>query len=72
MKFTIVCYVNDYAICKDDNGEIFNLPKEKVSCFKEGDVINMGEDGEVVKDGEIAEDEEKYYICDDVVIFYND
>ncbi|AKN32462.1 hypothetical protein Ccar_17005 [Clostridium carboxidivorans P7] len=72
MKFTIVCYVNDYAICKDESGEIFNLEKEKVDGFKEGDVINMSEDGEIVKDEETVEDEEKYYICDDVVIFYND
>jgi hypothetical protein len=69
MKVTIVCYVGDYVICKKENGDVFNLPKEKVVDFKVGDVIDITKDGKIEKE---EEKEEKYYICDDVVIFYND
>ncbi|NMM61223.1 hypothetical protein HBE96_00600 [Clostridium sp. P21] len=69
MKVTIICFVGDYAICKNQDGYIFNVLKEKVDDFNIGDIIDMTEDGEIV---EKEEEEEKYYVCDDVVIFYND
>ncbi len=71
MKVTIVCYVGDYVICKKENGDVFNLPKEKVLDCKTGDVIDITKDGEIEKEEKEGK-EEKYYICDDVVIFYND
>lgn len=68
MKATIVCYVGDYAICKKENGDVCNILKSDVVSFNIGDIVYINDEGKI-QDKEIKE---KYYICDDVIVFYND
>lgn len=74
MEGTIVCFVGDYAICKNnESGEVFNVNIKNIQNGNEGDYIVVTEQGVIVKYNK----KEKYgknnkfedcYIYDDVLI----
>ncbi|MBC2581133.1 hypothetical protein [Clostridium sp. DJ247] len=68
MKATIVCYVGDYVIYKKENGDVCNVLKNDVVNFNIGDIIYIDSEGKI----QDKDTEEKYYFCDDVIVFYKD
>lgn len=65
----VVCFVGDFAICKDEQGNVINIPRNKLINYKTGDYIN---DPNIYKTNESInsdkKENEEYEIYDDVII----
>lgn len=65
----IVCFVGDFAICKDEHGNVINIPRNKLINYKIGDYIddpNMSKINKSINTDK--KEKEEYEIYDDVII----
>ncbi|MBU5482716.1 hypothetical protein KQI86_00175 [Clostridium sp. MSJ-11] len=73
MKITIVCFIGDYAICKnEETGEVFNINSKELKDIKEGDKVSFVNGSYIKEEKEKQIDWNKCYIYDDVIIEMDD